>query len=114
MRGRAVPEVVDGGEQCRRRVAGETAPLEPVDHAGGRPGGEPGLLRELAGRERPRQRQQVEAEEEGNLMTALWAYLAANLRLFRREWAKARRHMLEEKQRNMNHWRRRKEVSSGS
>lgn len=47
-------------------------------------------------------------------MKALWTHLTANLRLFRREWAKARRHMLEDKQRNMNHWRRQKGDSTGS
>lgn len=38
-------------------------------------------------------------------MKALWTYLTANLRLFRREWAKARRHTLEDKQRNIERWR---------
>ena len=38
-------------------------------------------------------------------MKALWTYLTASLRLFRREWAKARRHMLEDKRRNIERWR---------
>jgi hypothetical protein len=45
-------------------------------------------------------------------MKALRAYLAANLRQFRYEWAKARRHVIEDKQRNMNHWRRQKAISN--
>jgi hypothetical protein len=40
------------------------------------------------------------------VMKALWDHLTANLRAFGREWAKARRHMLDDKQRNMNQWRR--------
>jgi len=45
-------------------------------------------------------------------MKALWEHLTASLRAFGREWAKARRHMLDDKQRNMNHWRRKKGVST--
>jgi hypothetical protein len=36
-------------------------------------------------------------------MKALWDHLTASIRTFRREWSKARRHMLETKQRNMGH-----------
>jgi hypothetical protein len=43
--------------------------------------------------------------KQETLMKALWTYLTANLRLFRREWAKARRHMLEDKRRNIQRWR---------
>ena len=35
-------------------------------------------------------------------MKALWNHLAARLRAFSREWSKARRHMLDDKQRNMS------------
>jgi hypothetical protein len=38
-------------------------------------------------------------------MKALWARLTASLRAFGREWSKARRRMLDDKQRNMSHWR---------
>jgi len=45
-------------------------------------------------------------------MNALWAYLTVKFRLFRREWAKARRHMLDDKQRSIDHWRNQKEIKS--
>jgi len=38
-------------------------------------------------------------------MKDLWGHLTASLRAFRREWTKARRHMLADKQRNMERWR---------
>jgi hypothetical protein len=38
-------------------------------------------------------------------MKALWDHLTASLRAFGREWAKARRHMLEDKRRNIERWR---------
>jgi hypothetical protein len=41
-------------------------------------------------------------------MKALWAHLTASLRSFGREWSKARRHMLDDKQRNMSHRRHQK------
>jgi hypothetical protein len=43
-------------------------------------------------------------------MKALWDHLTVSLRAFGREWSKARRHMLEDKQRNMNHWRHQKKI----
>jgi hypothetical protein len=38
-------------------------------------------------------------------MKALWDRLTASLRAFGREWAKARRHMLDDNQRNIERWR---------